>query len=317
MQDDPSGRLNFERFLAKHGVTSYLATTVTAPVDRILGALDRLGNVIVAQDTSTHFAARVLGIHLEGPFISPAKCGVHPTAHLTAPTKELFDRFWEASGGTLRMMTVAPELPGAAEVISEALKRGVLSSLGHSNATYREAIDGIEAGAAHATHTFNAMRALDHREPGILGAVLSSDRVMADIIADGVHVAPAVVKIFLEAKGPDLAVLITDAISATGMPDGTYKLGPFEVHVRGDRAEFEGKLAGSVLTMDRAVRNVMQFADLNLQQSIALATRNPSCLLGTTPRKGIVEKGCDADFILLTQSGEVVHTFIAGKMLKD
>jgi N-acetylglucosamine-6-phosphate deacetylase len=140
---------------------------------------------------------------------------------------------------------------------------------------------------------------------------------MADIIADGVHVAPAVVKIFLEAKGPDLAVLITDAISATGMPDGTYKLGPFEVHVRGDRAEFEGKLAGSVLTMDRAVRNVMQFADLNLQQSIALATRNPSCLLGTTPRKGIVEKGCDADFILLTQSGEVVHTFIAGKMLKD
>ncbi len=317
MQDDPSGRLAFERLLARHGVTSYLPTTVTAPVDRILGALDRLGNVISAAEESHTLAARPLGIHLEGPFISRAKCGVHPTNQLVDPTQELFDRFWQASGGTVRMMTIAPELPGAPEVISEALKRGVLSSIGHSNATYAEAMSGIEAGASHATHTFNAMRALDHREPGILGAVLSSDQVMADIIADGIHVAPAVVKIFLESKGPELAVLITDAISATGMPDGTYQLGPFRVEVRGDRAEFDGKLAGSVLTMDRAVRNVMEFSGCSLQRSVALATRNPSCLLGISPRKGIVEKGCDADLILLTPLGEVVHTFIAGRMLKD
>jgi N-acetylglucosamine-6-phosphate deacetylase len=316
MQDDPSGRLAFERFLAKHGVTSYLATTVTAPIDRILGALDRLGNAISTAAEPHYVAARPLGIHLEGPFISAAKCGVHPPELLVAPTQELFDRFWNASGGTLRIMTIAPELPGAAVVISEALKRGVHSSIGHSNATYAEAMTGIEAGAAHATHTFNAMRTLDHREPGILGAVLSSDRVMADIIADGIHVAPAVVKIFLEAKGPELAVLITDAISATGMPDGTYQLGPFQVQVRGNRAEVGGRLAGSVLTMDRAVRNVTEFSGCSLQRSVALASRNPSCLLGISPSKGIVEKGCDADLILLTPSGEVAHTFIAGRMLK-
>jgi N-acetylglucosamine-6-phosphate deacetylase len=160
------------------------------------------------------------------------------------------------------------------------------------------------------------MRALDHREPGILGAVLSDDGLSADIIADGVHVAPPMLKLFLKAKGPERAVLITDAISATGMPDGTYRLGGFEVQVRGDRCELEGKLAGSVLTMDRAVRNVMSFAEWNLQQSVALATRNPACLLGLSPDKGVIGKGSDADLILLTSTGEVVHTFVAGGKAK-
>lgn len=315
MQDDPSGRVAFERALARHGVTSYLATTVTAPIDRILGALDRLSGVITAEREPV--GAHPLGIHLEGPFISPRKCGVHPADLLLDPTLERFEKMWQASSGTLKMMTIAPELTGAEPVIAEALKRGVHSSLGHSDATFASAKNAIKAGATHATHTFNAMRALDHREPGILGAVLTDDRLMADIIADGVHVAPAMVKLFVKAKGPELAVLITDAISATGMPDGLYQLGGFKVQVRGDRCELDGKLAGSVLTMDRAVRNVMTFADWNLQNSVTLATRNPSCLLGATPNKGVIAEGADADLILLTPAGEVVHTFVAGRMVRN
>jgi N-acetylglucosamine-6-phosphate deacetylase len=317
MQDDPSGRVAFEKALAKHGVTSYLPTTVTAPIDRILGAVDRLGNDISAEDADhTHIGARPLGIHLEGPFISPERCGVHPPEYLIAPTIDLFERILGASGGTLMMMTIAPELDGAAEVIRHARERGVLTSIGHSNATFEEAGRGISAGAASATHTFNAMRALDHREPGIMGAVLSDDRLMADIIADGVHVAPAIVEVFLKAKGMERAVLITDAISATGMGDGTFQLGPFQVQVRGDRAEFQGRLAGSVLTLDRAVRNVMSFARWTLQQSVILATRNPAQLIGVDGKGGLAV-GCDADLVLLSENGKVLHTMISGAMVKD
>jgi N-acetylglucosamine-6-phosphate deacetylase len=223
---------------------------------------------------------------------------------------------WDASGGTLKMMTIAPELSGAPEVILEARKNVVFTSIGHSNATFKESVRGIAAGAVSATHTFNAMRELNHREPGILGAVLTSDSMMADIIADGVHVAPAIIKLFLKAKGLDHAILITDAISATGMPDGTYQLGPFQVNVHGDRAEFEGKLAGSVLTLDRAVRNVMQFADWKLQQAVILATRNPAQLI-QAETKGTVEPGMDADFVFLTSDGQIAHTMVGGRMVKD
>lgn len=316
MQDDPSGRVAFEKSLARHGVTSYLPTTVTASMDRILGAVDRLGNLISAEDADhAHVGARPLGIHLEGPFISAAKCGVHPPEYLIPPTVDLFERILDASGGTLKMMTIAPEIPGAADVIRHAHERGVYTSLGHSNATFEEAASGIAAGAVSATHTFNAMRALDHREPGILGAVLSDDRVMADIIADGVHVAPAIVELFLKAKSAERAVLITDAISATGMPDGTYQLGPFQVQVHADRAEFQGRLAGSVLTLDRAVRNVMTFANWTLQQSLILVTRNPAQLIGADG-KGELAAGSDADLVLLSEKGEVVHTMVGGQMAK-
>jgi N-acetylglucosamine-6-phosphate deacetylase len=317
MQDDPSGRIAFEKAMAKHGVTSYLATTVTAPMDRILGALDRLGNVISAEEPEqAHVGARPLAIHLEGPFISAAKCGVHPIEYLLAPTSELFNKLWEASGGTLKIMTIAPELPGAPEVIREALQFDVYTCLGHSNATFEEAKKGIAAGAVSATHTFNAMRALDHREPGILGAVLSSDRMMADMIVDGIHVAPAIVKLFLKAKGLENAILITDAMSASGMPDGRYQLGPFQVEVHGDRCEYQGKLAGSVLTLDRAVRNVVSLAEWTLQQSIILATRNPARMI-RAEQKGVIATGNDADLVLLTADGNVVHTMVGGRMLKD
>jgi N-acetylglucosamine-6-phosphate deacetylase len=210
-------------------------------------------------------------------------------------------------------MTIAPELDGALEVISEAARRGVCVSLGHSDAQMKSAISGVTAGARHATHTFNAMRPLDHREPGIVGEVLTDPRLSADIIADGIHLDPAIVRLFLQSKGPDQAVLITDAISATGMPDGRYRLGTFEVEVKNGRCLVDGKLAGSVLTMDRAVRNVMEFAHWDLQQTLRLATLNPARVAGLANR-GKLAAGTEADFVVLSPSGEVRNTIIRGEV---
>jgi N-acetylglucosamine-6-phosphate deacetylase len=212
------------------------------------------------------------------------------------------------------MMTIAPELPGALETIERARRLGVHSSLGHSNATYAETKAGIAAGADHATHTFNAMRALDHRDPGILGALLEDETISADIIADGIHVHPSVLALFLRAKGTERAILITDAISATGMPDGLHKLGDIEVEVKEGRCEYQGKLAGSVLTMDRAVRNVTDFAGWHLQQAVQLATLNPAKLLSISHERGLLAPGRRADLVALTPEGKVIHTIIGGEM---
>ena len=313
MEADESALAQIELQLAKHGVTAYLPTTVTAPNEKILEALDGLGKSIAVANKN-HGRAAPLGIHLEGPFISHEKCGVHPTKDLLTPSPQALDRFWQASAGTIRMMTIAPELPGAAETIRHAQTLGVHSSLGHSNATYQQAQSGISAGADHATHTFNAMRALDHRDPGILGAVLENDQLTADIIADGIHVHPSVLELFLRAKGADRAILITDAISATGMPDGIYSLGGLEVQVSNGRCEYQGKLAGSVLTLDRAIRNVMTFAGWQLQQAIKLATLNPAQRLGISDQRGLLATGMRADLVVLTPEGQVVQTIIGGEI---
>jgi N-acetylglucosamine-6-phosphate deacetylase len=313
MEADESALAQIERQLAKHGVTAYLPTTVTASQEKILNALGGLGKLIAPANKSPGRAVP-LGIHLEGPFISHEKRGVHPPQDLLPPSPQALERFWQASSETIRMMTIAPELPGATETIRYARTLGVHSSLGHSNATYQEAQSGISAGADHATHTFNAMRPLDHRDPGILGAVLENDELTADIIADGIHVHPGVVSLFLRAKGADRAILITDAISATGMPDGIYNLGGLEVQVSNGRCEYQGKLAGSVLTLDRAIRNVMTFAGWKLQQAVRLATLNPAQRLGITDQRGLLAPGRRADLVVLTPVGEVAHTLIGGEI---
>ncbi len=307
-----------EQHLVRHGVTSYFPTTVTAPLDATLVALERLSAAIETADSRSSrgemaLRAQPMGLHLEGPFLSHARRGVHPPQDLQPPSLELFDRMWQAARGNVSLMTVAPELPKAEYLIAEASRRGVCVSLGHSDSTREPALAGIAAGARHATHTFNAMRPLDHREPGILGTVLTDDRLTADIISDGVHVHPDVVRLFLSAKGPDRAVLITDAISATGMGDGRYRLGAFEVEVRGQRCEYEGKLAGSVLTLDRAVRNVMAFAAWDLARAVRLATINPARVAGIAGRKGVITPGADADIVVLTPRGEVIQTLVRGR----
>ncbi len=313
MQADARQLAAVETLLAEHGVTAYCPTTVTAPLAATLRALERLADAIEETLPADGEAprARPVGIHLEGPFLSHAKRGVHPPAELREPSLELFERMWQAARGHVRVLTLAPELPGAAELTREAVRRGVVVSLGHSDADSAATCAAIAAGARHATHTFNAMRALDHRAPGILGVVLADDRVTADIIADGVHVDPCVVELFLRAKGEERAVLITDGISATGMPDGKYQLGPFEVEVCGPRCTYEGKLAGSVLTLDRAVRNVVDFAGWELRAAVRLASANPARVLGL-PAKGVLAPGADADIVVLTPAGEVVETFVGG-----
>ena len=303
-----------ERLMTKHGVTSYCPTTVTAPIDATLRSLDALSNAVgrASRDNGDGTRARPLGIHFEGPFLSHAKRGVHPPALLQPASRELFERMWQAAGGRVSVMTIAPEIEGAIDLIAEVRRRGVCVSLGHSDAELPQARAGIKAGARHATHTFNAMRPLDHRHPGLLGAVLTDRTVTADIIVDGIHVDPVMVDLFLRAKGFEGAVLITDAISATGMPDGTYMLGGFPVQVHDGRCEFDGRLAGSVLTLDRAVRNTMQFTGTSLQNAIRMATLNPAGVLGIAQHKGNLSVGADADIAVFTPAGEVVRTIVGG-----
>ena len=311
MDASDDGLAAIERLMLRHGVTSYCPTTVTAPIDQTLRALEALGRAIQQRDTMGD-RARPLGVHLEGPFLSHARRGVHSPLYLQRASQHIFDQMWEAASGQVAMLTIAPELEGALELIRDATGRGIRVSIGHSNASLEQAVAGVEAGARHATHTFNAMRRMDHRDPGLLGAILTDDTLTADIIADGQHVRPEVVDLFLRAKGLDLAVLITDGISATGMPDGTYHLGLYKVTVSDGHCESHGKLAGSVLTMDRAVRNVMNFAGISFQDAIRLATLNPARVLGIEKRKGCLQVGADADIAVFSPAGEVRQTIVGG-----
>lgn len=313
MRAAPADLPRLGKFLASHGVTAYFPTTVAAPLDATCTALERLADAIEVPRGDGEPAARPLGIHLEGPFLSHKRRGVHPPENLLEPTVEHFDRLWRAARGHVRVLTIAPELPGAIETIAEAARRNVCVSIGHSDAQLQAAQDGVNAGARHATHTFNAMRPLDHRDPGIIAEVLTDDRLTADIIADGIHVAPPVVELFLRAKGVERAVLITDAISATGMPDGHYQLGPIEVEVKDGKCTSGGSLAGSVLTMDRAVRNSMRFGHWSLRDAVRAATLNPACAAGMSARRGVLAEGADADFVVLSGAGEVLKTIVAGQ----
>jgi N-acetylglucosamine-6-phosphate deacetylase len=323
MQADASGRRGFEQFLARHGVTSYCPTTIAAPLDVTERALARLADAIegAARENSGHDntggggRAQPLGVHLEGPFLSHAQRGAHRPEDLISSSGKIFERLWQAARGHVRILTIAPELDGALEVIAEAAKRGVCVSLGHSNADLESTRRGVAAGARHATHTFNAMRPLRHRDPGIVGEVLTNPSLTADVIADGVHVDPTVVKLFLNAKGAENAVLITDATSATGMPNGKYQLGTLEVEVKDEKVQRDGKLAGSVLTMDRAVRNAMDFAGWDLLRAVRIATANPARVAGAQ-NKGVLKPGADADFVMLSASGEVRATVIKGKLVE-
>jgi N-acetylglucosamine-6-phosphate deacetylase len=314
MRAAPSELSKLGSFLAKHGVTGYFPTTVAAPLEATYTALGRLADTIEASATDvSSVSARPLGIHLEGPFLSHKRRGVHPPEYLVEPTVQIFDRLWLAARGHVRMLTIAPEIPGALDVIAEAARRGVCVSIGHSDSDLSTARAAVKAGAHHATHTFNAMRPLDHREPGIIGEVLSDDSLTADLIADGIHVSPEVVKVFLHAKGPERAVLITDAISATGMPNGTYQLGPIQVDVKDGKCTANGSLAGSVLTMDRAVRNVTRFSSWNLRDAVRAASLNATRAVGLSETYGTLAPGAVADFVVLSATGDVLKTVVGGK----
>jgi N-acetylglucosamine-6-phosphate deacetylase len=316
MEATPEALGAVSRFLATRGTASFLATTVTAPLDMTLKALDGLARLIDHPDSipSSAPAAAPIGIHLEGPFLSHAKCGVQPKEHLLEPDIATFDKLYEAAGGHARLITLAPELPGAMELAAHATARGVRVSVGHSDATAAETRAAIAAGAVSATHTFNAMRALDHHELGILGAVLTTNSLFAELICDGIHTDPAIVDLWWRAKGPQRGILVTDAMSAAGMPDGEYRLGGFPVQVANGRAMARGVLAGSVLTLDRALANFTRFTGAPLHQALRLLTVNPAAMTGFSAQAGSLAPGHPANLVAVDHQGKLLASFIKGQL---
>jgi N-acetylglucosamine-6-phosphate deacetylase len=313
MEATPEALDTMSSFLASRGTGSFLATTVTAPLDATLRSLSGLAKLLARPAVAGQ--AHPIGIHLEGPFLSHAKRGVQPEEHLLAPDIAIFDRLFEAAEGRVRLMTMAPELPGAVELAAHATARGVRVSLGHSNATAAETRAVINAGAANATHTFNAMRPLDHREPGILGTVLTCDALYAEMICDGIHTAPEMVKLWWRSKGPERAILVTDAMSAAGMPDGEYQLGGFAVQVENGRAMAGGVLAGSVLTLDRALTNFIEFTGAPLEQALRLLTVNPASMTRLGDQAGFVAVGQPANLVAVDAAGKLVGSVVNGQQV--
>jgi len=304
-------------FLASRGVAHYLPTTVTGPLDLTLRALETLANAIenpLAGHGEQDIALPV-GIHLEGPFVSHAKRGVHPVASILEPSLALFDRFQQAARGHIRLLTLAPELPHALELIQHVTAAGVRVTLGHSNATAAETLAGIAAGATSSTHLFNAMRPLDHREPGIVGTILDRDDIYAEAICDGIHLDPSIVRLWLKMKGEHRAILVTDGMTATGMPNGTYNFGDFSVEVKDGVCLSGGTLAGSVLTMDKAVENLQRFTGSSLATAVHLASRNPAQMLGL-PDLARIAPGLPANFNLYNEAGERTASILRGHRIE-
>jgi N-acetylglucosamine-6-phosphate deacetylase len=300
--------------VAAHGTTSMVATTVTASEKETRDSVAGIAHFILnaSQYPARELAAEILGIHFEGPFISPARRGVHPAKWIVPPSSELLAQLLGEARGTAQILTLAPELPGALDLISAARRAGLVVSLGHTDATYEQALAAIEAGASHAAHVFNAMRPFSHRGTGVIGAVLTSPKVSAELIADGVHVDEAAMRMLVELKTPERVILVSDGISATGMPDGKYQLGMFEVKVTGGVARnAESKLAGSTLTLDRALRNIVALG-VPLPSALRMVTANPARQIGLGTRKGVLAPGADADLVFLDEKLEVSGVMTRG-----
>lgn len=299
--------------VARHGTTAFLPTTVSSPAEILNEVLEKLGRLM----SKTFDGARPLGIHLEGPFISAAKRGTHKAANVAAPDAKLLERWIRSSARSIRLMTVAPEVEGIDPVLGLARDSGITVGMGHSNATFEQAGAAASHGVCYAVHTFNAMREFTHRDPGIVGQVLSNDGILAEIIADGIHVDPAVVRLFARAKQKTGVVLVTDAISATDMPDGRYVLGTHSVDVvNGVCRDAEGRLAGSTLSQEIAFRNFVEWSGWTLEDALLGLTLNPARAL-KLDKKGVLEPGADADIAIIDKSFRVMKTFVAGKLVFD
>jgi N-acetylglucosamine-6-phosphate deacetylase len=261
--------------------------------------------------------AQHLGIHLEGPYIGSQFRGAQPQEWLRSPDPKEYEQWFEM--GSIRLIALAPELPGTIDLIERGTHQGIRFSVGHSSASYEQVIQAADHGLSQATHTFNGMTGLHHREPGAAGAVLTDERIYAEIIVDGIHLHPAVVKLVVRAKGIDRTILVTDAIRATGLVDGDYDLGGHQkVQVRdGIARTSRGSLAGSTLAMDAALRNVMRFAGLSINDALRMATTTPAEALGLSSRKGIIQPGADADLALVDPDLNVHATIINGALVYD
>ncbi|WP_017435315.1 N-acetylglucosamine-6-phosphate deacetylase [Saccharococcus caldoxylosilyticus] len=299
--------------LPKEGTTSFLATTMTAPIEQIERALQNVAQYIDSSNPSGE--AEVLGIHLEGPFISPKRAGAQHPKNIIEPNIELFQKWQNIANGHIRLVTLAPEEKNGLALTAYLKEHGVVASIGHSDAVYKQVKVAIDAGVKHATHLFNGMRGIHHREPGVAGAVLMHEEVICELIADGVHVAPEMIRFAYQNKGSAGLILITDAMRAKCLGAGTYELGGQEVTVQGEKATLrDGTLAGSILKLGDAVKNAMVYTGCTLEDIIRMTSWNPAKQLGVLDRKGSIRAGKDADLVVLNERHDVVMTICRGKL---
>ncbi len=297
--------------LASHGVTGFLATTVTSSWDETLNAMDTLGRATKLPMPG----AKVLGGYSEGLFFTADHKGAHNDDYFLELTKERIDALFEASHGQLKVIALAPEIDNACEMVTYIKELGIRPMLGHTNATYEQTVNALNAGATGGVHVFNGMRGIHHREPGCTGAVLTEDTNI-EVIADGVHLHPAILKMICKLKDPKQITLISDCINAGGLSDGRYKLGKMEVEVTGGIARTEtGSLAGSTLTLERAVQNLSKLAGINFRDSVHMASLSPAGFLNIADYTGSLSIGKNADFAVLNKTGGVEATFIEGKLM--
>jgi N-acetylglucosamine-6-phosphate deacetylase len=314
MSGGAEGVRRISRAQLRYGTTAYLPSTVSAHHENLLRALEACA--AAAAEESAEPAAEVLGIHVEGPFINRSKKGAHAPETLRDPDPDECLEYLRAAPGLLKIMTLAPELPGGLELIRLLVAHNVVASLGHSEADYDTALAAIDAGATHATHLYNAMPALHHRRPSLTTACLNEPSIRAEIVLDGLHVAPEMARLAALVKGRERLILVTDAMSAVGCPDGTYTLGALPVRVEGEKCLLtDGEtIASSMLTMNRAVGNAVKFTGASLVDAAYMASFLPAEVCGVSDRKGSIEVGKDADLAILAQDYSVRATVREGSV---
>ena len=301
------------RTLAKEGTTAFLATTMTQSNDLIKLALGTAGNYIA---TEKHAGAELLGVHLEGPFISKNYIGAQPPEHIQLPTVERFEEYQRAADGKIKMVSLAPEIDGACELISYLQKNGVRASAGHSGAGYEEMMRALENGLSTVTHTYNAQSGVHHREIGVVGTAMLCDELYTELICDTIHVSVPAIKLMLKNKPKDKVILVTDSMRAKGLADGVSELGGQTVYVKNGEARLEnGALAGSVLRMNDAIRNLVTQVGVPLETAVDFATINPAKHLGIDHERGSITVGKRADFAVLNSDFDVLFTIVGGEII--
>ncbi|MCH5586449.1 N-acetylglucosamine-6-phosphate deacetylase [Shimazuella sp. AN120528] len=298
--------------LSSYGVTSFLATTMTMPIDQIIQAI----HAVMQYQQNPSPYARLIGVHLEGPFISPKRKGAQKEEDILHPTHEKLEQIQTLLQDKLKVVTIAPEIPHALETIKILSKNGIICSIGHSDATEKQVKKALDSGATHFTHLFNAMRELHHREPGVVGSALIHHDSSCDIIADMIHVHPSVVRLVFELKTREKLLLISDGMRAVGMGDGIFHLGGQKVNVHHCIARLDdGSLAGSTLTLNKAVQNMANIVGTSLVDAVYMASTSPAKKLGIDHHKGSLEIGKDADIVVLSDDFNVNLTMIEGQIV--